>query len=131
MDEEYLIVVDDNEYPGYLEGYSPKELLDDDEINLYDSIDPKDYNDIPLRRKIIFRKNGETGNKFFKGTLLKIVPPSTFIMKNSIYYKIWPFNHENWEIRVMDIDKEREEINKKENLWKLYQAGKVYIDDSN
>ena len=129
-DDEYLIVVDDMEYHGYIEGFSTSEKINSDELKLYTNILPKHYNDIEDRNEIIFKRSGNPNNNFFyRGTILKKIEPSTFIMKNSRYYKIWPLNHNGWDIWAKSYEKTRELETQKNNLWELYQAGKVFINE--
>jgi hypothetical protein len=129
-EEEYLIMVDDVEYHNYIEGYPPIELISYEEMEFFNKINPKDYNDIPNNREIIFQRiDSKNKMKFYRGVILKKSDKKTFIMKNISYLKIWPFEHTGWVIFAKDYEKLKEEEIKKDNLWKLYKAGKVFINE--
>jgi hypothetical protein len=130
-DDDYLIMVDDIEYHNYMEGYPPIETISNDELNNFDKIMPKHYNEIPDHREIIFqRDNDKKSMKFYRGVILKKANDNTFIMRNDSIFKIWPFEHnKGWIIYAKNYDKLKEENIKKENLWQLYKAGKVFINE--
>jgi hypothetical protein len=73
-EEEYLIMVDDVEYHNYIEGYPPIELISYEEMEFFNKINPKDYNDIPNNREIIFQRiDSKNKMKFYRGVILKIL----------------------------------------------------------
>lgn len=130
-EEDYLIVVDEVEYPNYLEGYPTSEVVLQDEMEHFDRILPKHFNDIPDRRELIFQRVGaKNANRFYRGVILKKTDNKTFIMRNDTYFKIWPFEHnDTWVIYAKNDARFKEEQIKKDNLWKLYKAGKVFINE--
>lgn len=129
MDEEeqVLIIVDDIEYHNYIEGYPPSEKIAKDEMEYFNQVLPKHFMEIPERNEIIFKH--KESKQFFRGVILKKIEPSTFIMKNSTYFKIWPFDFKGWDIYMKDYQKMKEDTEKKEHLWELYKANKVFIDE--
>ena len=119
-DSQVLIIVDDIEYHNYIEGYPPSEIISTEELEDFNQILPKHFMEIPERNEIIFK---HTDNKrFYRGTILKKIEPHSFIMKNSIYYKIWPFEVKGWEIFMKDYDKMKQDEEKKERLWQLLNS---------
>ena len=124
-DSQVLIIVDDIEYHKYLEGYPSPEKISKDEMEYFNEVLSKHFMEIPERNEIIFKHNDK--KLFFRGTILKKIEPSTFIMKNSSYYKIWPFDFKGWTIYMKDYQKMKEDEKKKEHLWQLYKANKVFI----
>ena len=125
--EEVLIIVDDVEYHNYIEGYPPSEKISKDEMEYFNQVLPKHFMDIPERSEIIFKHN--ESKQFYRGVLLKKIEPGTFIMKNSVYYKIWPFEFKGWNIFMKDYQKMKEDEAIKEKLWQLYKENKVFIDE--
>ena len=120
-----IIIVDDTEYVGYEQGDPDYQRVYANTLVDYIKILPRHYGKIKQywETKCVLK-----GTKnCYRGTIIKIVEPDVFILKNKYHMRIWSINIRDYDIYLKDYEKIQQDERRKENLWQLYKAGLVTI----
>ena len=128
-----VICIDNIDYPGYTND-EPETKVKKDEIksfHLYYKIYPEDY-DLIEKSSFIYYTIDHIGTYMNFGIVIKFIAPNTFILKNTSLLNIWSITvDDSIDIYIKDNKLVKEENIKKNNLWKLYNAGLVQILSEN
>ena len=120
-----VIIVDDTEYIGYEQGDPEYQRVYANTLADYIKILPRHYDKIKLYWETACVLKGT--KDCHRGTIIKIIKPDIFILKNKYHMRIWSVNIRDYDIYLKDYEKIQQDDRRKENLWKLYNAGLVTI----